>query len=257
MLQVGIEAFRVEAAKQGLAGKVAAGGVQVAELLTPAQGATGRSQAVDETEALGGADHPAVGAGQYRRIQHHHAAIQVRTTHGRMQMQHATQGMAHAPYRFGLQLQMVDQFVHQVLPVIVHRKPGVVTVLGQVRHRIFRGQGGKQLAVGSRREPIGVGKKHVLRHTGPTFKNRNRLSPCPGSSAMTVTARNDDTHATPIAPAGSRPRAPRPWSGARHNWPYRHRCSSECPTPGWCDRYGSPWPLPLPARCAPHAGGWR
>jgi hypothetical protein len=83
------------------------------------------------------------------------------------------QGMAHAPHRLGLLLQMVDQFVHQVLPVVVHRKPWIVAVLRQVRDSIFRGQAGKQLAVGSRREAIGVGKKHVLRHTGSIYKNRH------------------------------------------------------------------------------------
>src|SRR5450830_1775014 len=56
---------------------------------------------------------------------------------------------------------------------------------------------------------------------------------------MTVTARNDDTHATPIAPAGSRPGAPRPWSDARHSWTCHHHWSGGCPTPGWCGRYES------------------
>ena len=88
-------------------------------------------------------------------------------------MQHASEGMAHAPHWFWLLFQMVDQLVHQVLPVIVHGEPGVVTVLRQMSHRIFRGQGGKQLAVGGRREAIGVGKKHVLRHTGSINKNRD------------------------------------------------------------------------------------
>ena len=120
-------------------------------------------------------------------------------------MQHATQGMAHAPYRLWLLLQMMDQLVHQVLPVIIHREPGVVTVLRQMGHRIFRGQGGKQLAVGGRREAIGVGKKHVLRHTGSINKNRGGLSPCPAPTAMTVTARNDDTHATRYRAGGCSP----------------------------------------------------
>ncbi len=173
MLQVSVEAFRVEATEQGLTGKIATRCVEVAELFTTAQGAAGRGQAVDKTEALGGADHPAVRTRQYRRIEHHHTAIQLRATHGRVQMQHAAQGVAHTPYRFRLLFQVVDQLVHQVLPVIVHREPGIVTVLWQVSHCVFRGQGGKQLAVGGRREAIGVGKKHVLRHTGPIYKNRD------------------------------------------------------------------------------------
>ncbi len=173
MLQVSVKAFRVEAAKQGLTGEVTARGVQIGELFTSAQGAPGRSQAVDKTKALGGADDPAIGAGQHRRIQHHHTAIQLWAAHGRVQMQHAAQGVAHAPHRFRLLLQVVDQLVHQVLPVVVHREPGVVAVLRQVSHCIFRGQGGKQLAVSGRREAIGVGKKHVLRHTESIDKNRS------------------------------------------------------------------------------------
>ena len=257
MLQVRVKAIGVKATEQGLAGEIAARGVQVGEFFAPAKRAPSRGEAVDKTKALGSADHPAVCAGEHRRIQHHHAPVQVRAAHGRVQMQHATQGMAHAPYRFWLLLQMVDQLVHQVLPVIIHREPGVVTVLRQMGHRIFRGQGGKQLAVSGRREAIGVGKKHVLRHTGSINKNRGGLSPCPAPTAMTVTARNDDTHATPIAPAVVHPAAPRPWSGARHNWPCPRRCSSGCPTPGWCARYEWPWPPPSPARCAHRAGGWR
>lgn len=83
-----------------------------------------------------------------------------------MQMQDAAEGMADAPHRLGLLLQMVDQFVHQVQPVVVRRKARIVGVLLQMRHLIFGRQGGEQLAVGPRGKPVGVSEKHLLRHTG-------------------------------------------------------------------------------------------
>lgn len=166
VLQVGVETLGVEAAEQGLAGKVLARRLQVAELLAPAQGPAGGGQAVDKTETLGGANHPLIGTGQHRRVEHHHPAIQLRATQRRVQVQDAAEGMADAPHRFGMLLQMVDQFVHQVEPVVIRRKARIVGVLLQVRHLILGRQGGEQLAVGPRGKPVGVSEKHLLRHTG-------------------------------------------------------------------------------------------
>lgn len=166
MLQVGVETLGVEAAEQGLAGKILARRLQVAELLAAAQGPAGGGQAIDETEPLGRANHPLIGTGQHRRIEHHHPAIQLRTTQRRMQMQDAAEGMADTPHRLGLLLQMVDQFVHQVQPVVVRRKARIVGVLLQMRHLIFGCQGGEQLAIGTRGKSVGVSEKHLLRHTG-------------------------------------------------------------------------------------------
>ena len=91
MLQVGLQAVRVKPAKQCLAGKILTRSVQVAELFALAQGAASRGQAVDQTKKLSRADHPAVSQGQHRRVEHHHPAIQLRATQGRVQMQHPAQ----------------------------------------------------------------------------------------------------------------------------------------------------------------------
>ncbi|MNR34629.1 hypothetical protein D3C85_1524180 [compost metagenome] len=81
-----------------------------------------------------------------------------------MQVQHATQGMTDAPDRAGLLLQVMDQFVDQVLPVVIDRKTRIVGVLGQVGHLIVGGQRSKELAVSGRGEAIGMGEEDLLRH---------------------------------------------------------------------------------------------
>ncbi|MNE52590.1 hypothetical protein D3C80_1472690 [compost metagenome] len=81
-----------------------------------------------------------------------------------MQVQHPAQRMAHRPNRRVLLRQMVQQLIDQVLPVFIHREARVVGMLGQVADLVVRCQGGEQLAVGGRRETIGVGEEDVLRH---------------------------------------------------------------------------------------------
>src|SRR3989344_2213031 len=53
IVQVGIETLWIEAAKQALAGEITAGALEIGEFFTTPQGAAGRGQAVDETQALG------------------------------------------------------------------------------------------------------------------------------------------------------------------------------------------------------------
>jgi len=66
MLQVRVKTVGVKAPEQGLAGEVAARGVQVGEFFAPAKGAPGWGEAVDKAKALGSPDHPAVCAGEHR-----------------------------------------------------------------------------------------------------------------------------------------------------------------------------------------------
>ncbi|MNT84597.1 hypothetical protein D3C72_2246270 [compost metagenome] len=82
-----------------------------------------------------------------------------------MQVQHATEGVTDAPHGLGLLLQVMDQLIHQVVPVVVRRETRVVGVLLQMRHLKLGCQRRKQLAVGPRRKTIGVGEKDLLRHT--------------------------------------------------------------------------------------------
>ncbi|MNP12303.1 hypothetical protein D3C76_1045310 [compost metagenome] len=194
ILQIGVEALRIEAAKQGFTGEITARAVKVGELFPPPQGATGRGQAVNETESLGGTDDPLVGTGQHRGIEHHHPAIQLGATQRRVQVQYAAEGMTNAPHRLRLLLQVVDQFIHQVVPVVIRRVPRVVSVLLQMRHLIFGCQRRKQLAVGPRRKTIGVGEKYLLRHTVRSInEDKARLSARARPTAMTVTDRKDDS----------------------------------------------------------------
>src|SRR5690606_20131370 len=102
-------------------------------------------------------DQQAVGAGQQRRVEHHHAAVQLRPAQRGVVVQHAAEGVADAPDRLGALLQVQDQLVHQVVPVVVHRKARVVAVLLQVPYPVIRAQGGEQLAVGGRGKTVGVG----------------------------------------------------------------------------------------------------
>ncbi|MOA69927.1 hypothetical protein D3C78_1984260 [compost metagenome] len=67
---------------------------------------------------------------------------------------------------------MEDQLVDQILPVVIHRKARVMTVLLQVLHPVVRCQRGEQLAVGGRGEAIGVGEEHGLRHDGELLGNQ-------------------------------------------------------------------------------------
>ena len=164
MLQIGLQAFRVEVAEQGLASEVTARAVAVAECLTPAQGAPGRGDAVDEAQALGRLDQPFIDPGQHRRVEHHHATVEFRAAQRRVQVQHTAQRMADTPHRGVLLFEVMQQLVHQALPVVVHREARVVGMLGQVAHLVIRRQGGEQLAVGGRGETIGVGEEDLLRH---------------------------------------------------------------------------------------------
>ncbi|MOA69630.1 hypothetical protein D3C78_1979230 [compost metagenome] len=58
----------------------------------------------------------------------------------------------------------MQQFIDQVLPVLVHREAWVVGMLGQVIDLVVRRQGSEQLAVGGRWKAVGVGKEDLLRH---------------------------------------------------------------------------------------------
>ncbi|MCY1530614.1 hypothetical protein D9M68_658080 [compost metagenome] len=171
MLQIGIQAFRVETAKQALGGEVAARLAQVGKLFTPPQGASGRGDAVDKAEALGRADDEAVGQGQHRRIEHHHPEVQLRPQQRRVVMQHPAERVADAPHRLAALLEVVQQLVDQVAPVVIHREARVVAVLRQMQHRVIRCQGGEQLAVGGRGKPIGMGEEHGLSHGGRLKRN--------------------------------------------------------------------------------------
>lgn len=119
-----------------------------------------------------------IGASQHRRIEHHHAAVQLGATQGRMQVQHAAERMADAPDGFGLLLEVMDQFIHQVVPVVIRRETRVMGVLLQMRHLILRCQRREQLAVGPRRKAIGVGEKDLLRHTGQSMGEKHGVD-CP------------------------------------------------------------------------------
>ncbi len=166
VMQVSVKAFRVKTAKQRLAGKITACAVEVGKFFAPAQCASGRCQFVDKTEALGCADHPLIGAGQHRRIEHHHTAIQLGTTQCRVQVQHAAKRMTDTPHWLILLLQMVDQLVDEVVPVVVCWKTRVMGMLFQMRNPVLGRQRRKQLAVGARREAVGVGEEDRLRHAG-------------------------------------------------------------------------------------------
>ncbi|MNI74010.1 hypothetical protein D3C76_1867270 [compost metagenome] len=64
-----------------------------------------------------------------------------------MQVQHPAEGVPDTPHRPGLLFQVMNQLIHQVVPVVVRRKPGVMGMLLQMRDLILRRQRGKQLAV--------------------------------------------------------------------------------------------------------------
>ncbi|MNG10809.1 hypothetical protein D3C84_943010 [compost metagenome] len=81
-----------------------------------------------------------------------------------MQVQHTTEGVAHAPDRFGLLLQVMYQLIDQVLPVVIDREARVMAVLWQVEHPVVRCKRGKQLAIGRRRKAVGMGEEDLLRH---------------------------------------------------------------------------------------------
>jgi hypothetical protein len=74
--------------------------------------------------------------------------------------------MADAPHRLILLLQMVDQFVDQVVPVVVRRETRIMGMLLQMRNPVLGRQRREQLAIGARRKPVGVGEKDRLRHAG-------------------------------------------------------------------------------------------
>lgn len=72
--------------------------------------------------------------------------------------------MAYAPHRLLLLRQVVQQFIDQALPIVIHRKARVMAVLSQVPDLIVRRQRGEQLAVGGRGKTVGMGEKDLLRH---------------------------------------------------------------------------------------------
>ncbi|MNP13730.1 hypothetical protein D3C76_1060230 [compost metagenome] len=83
-----------------------------------------------------------------------------------MVVEDATEGMTDAPDRLVEAIEMVQQFVHQVFPVGIHREARVVPVHLQVAYPVLRLQGVEQLAVGGRGETVGVGEEDRLRHAG-------------------------------------------------------------------------------------------
>ena len=82
--------------------------------------------------------------------------------------------MAHTPHRLILLLQMVDQLVDQVVPVVIRRETRVMGMLLQMGDLILRRQRREQLAVGPRGKPIGVGEKYLLRHTCKSMSENRR-----------------------------------------------------------------------------------
>ncbi|MNP57162.1 hypothetical protein D3C76_1519630 [compost metagenome] len=73
----------------------------------------------------------------------------MRTTQRGVLVQYATKRVADAPDRFRLLLEVMNQLIHQVVPVVVRRKTRVMGVLLQMRDLILRRKCGKQLAVGA------------------------------------------------------------------------------------------------------------
>jgi hypothetical protein len=91
MQQIGLEALGIKAAEQVLAGKILAGGVQIAEHLATPKRAPGRGDAINETKAFGRTDHPLIETRQDRRVEHDHASVQLRMTQGCVIMQHTAE----------------------------------------------------------------------------------------------------------------------------------------------------------------------
>src|SRR5690606_9201567 len=121
----------------------------------------------------------------------------------RVVMQHAAEGMPQPPHRLVAPLQVVDEFVHQVFPIVVHREARIMAVLLQVLDAEVRRQGGEQLAVGGRRKTVGMGEEDGVRHGVRLVGECRRFSSSPASAAMTVTASDDGAIAKYQVPAGS------------------------------------------------------
>jgi len=79
-------------------------------------------------------------------------------------MQHATERMPYPPHRLVQSIELLEQLVEQVVPVIVDRKARVVPMAVHVRDPEFRRQSVEQLAIGGRGKAIGVGEEDALRH---------------------------------------------------------------------------------------------
>ena len=97
-------------------------------------------------------------------------------------MQQTAKRMADAPHRLLLLLEVMDQFIDQVVPVVVRRKTRVMGMLLQMRDPILRRQRREQLAIGPRGETVGVGEKDRLRHAGKSMSG-NRGVDCPQDPA--------------------------------------------------------------------------
>lgn len=93
-----------------------------------------------------------------------------------MQVQYATQRVADTPDRLVLLRQVVQQFIDQALPVVIHRKAWIVPMLGQVLHLVVRRQGSEQLAVRGRGETVGMGEEDLLRHGA--WSGRRMMAHC-------------------------------------------------------------------------------
>ncbi len=142
MADIGVQALGVETAKQALAGEVVSRLDEIGKGFTAPKRAAGRGDAVDEAEALGSANHHAVCQGQHWRIEHHHAAVQLRAKQGGVIMQHTAERMADAPDRLIAALEVMDQLIDQIRPVVIDRKTRVVAMLFQVLHLKIRRQRG-------------------------------------------------------------------------------------------------------------------
>jgi len=63
-------------------------------------------------------------------------------------MQHAAERMPYPPNRLGQPLQLLDELIEQIVPVVIHRETRVVPMTIHVGDLIFRRQSVEQLAIG-------------------------------------------------------------------------------------------------------------
>ena len=83
---------------------------------------------------------------------------------GSVVMQHSAKRMPDTPDRL-LQLdQLLNKLLHQVLPIVIHRKARVMTVLIEVGNGVLGRQVFEQLVIGSRWKTVGVSEKNALHH---------------------------------------------------------------------------------------------
>ena len=97
MLDIRIQAGRIESTKQCLAGEVTPRFVDATELFATTKGTSRGRQTINETKAFTRPDQGLIQPGRHRRIEHDHPAIKLRALQGGVIVQHSTKRMTDSP----------------------------------------------------------------------------------------------------------------------------------------------------------------